>query len=304
MGVANGEVRMDRVKELGYLGIEASDPAAWKTFAVDVLGLEAAGPDSGKGLGLRLDDRVHRFLIEPGPADDMSFIGYDCGTDAALDAIVARLRGQGLDVAECDAALARSRRVRRLAATRDPAGNRVELYVDLAAAAAPFQSARVRSGFVTGAGGAGHALLPTAHRKPMLDFYGLLGFRMSDYIRQEVAPGMVVDAAFMHCNSRHHSLAFAAIPTPKKMHHFMIEARDRVDVGLAYDRVQNAAQPLAMTLGMHPNDRMFSFYVTTPSGFAIEFGADGRQILDEDKWQVVTYDRLSIWGHRPAQAAA
>ncbi|MBL6612721.1 MAG: VOC family protein [Reyranella sp.] len=295
---------MDRVKELGYLGIEASDLAAWKTFAVDVLGLQVAEQQGGNSLGLRLDDRVHRFIIEAGAADDMRFIGYDCGSDAALDAIAARLRGHGLDVTDCAATLARSRQVRRLLATRDPAGNRVELYVDLAAAATPFKSALVAAGFVTGKGGAGHALLPTTDRQPMLDFYGLLGFRLSDYIRQEVAPGVVVEAAFMHCNTRHHTLAFAAIPTPKKMHHFMIEARDRVDVGLAYDRVQNAGQPLAMTIGMHPNDLMFSFYVTTPSGFAIEFGADGRQILDDDQWQVVTYDRLSVWGHRPAQAGA
>ena len=60
---------------------------------------------------------------------------------------------------------------------------------------------------------------------------------------------------------------------------------DRVDVGCAYDRVQAAGLPLALSLGMHPNDLMFSFYVVTPSGFAIEFGADGR-VIDDDTWQV------------------
>ncbi len=292
------------VKELGYIGIQASDLDAWRRFAVDVLGLALGHQDTDQSLGLRMDDRVHRFIIEAGPADDMCCVGYDCGTDEILDAIVAQLGAHGVAVEVCAAELVQRRQVRRLVSATDPEGNRVELYVDLAKADTPFDSALVPSGFITGKGGAGHAFLPTAKRQAMLDFYALLGFRLSDYIVQEVAPGMVVDAAFTHCNERHHSLAFAALPSSKKLHHFMIEARDRVEVGCAYDRVQNAKLPLALTIGMHPNDLMFSFYVTTPSGFAIEFGADGRQILDDAHWQVVTYDRLSIWGHRPAQQPA
>lgn len=291
------------VKELGYIGIQATDLGAWKTFAVDVLGLMPGAHDA-QSLGLRLDERAHRLIIEAGSGDDMCCIGYDCGDDATLEAIVAGLREHGFAVEAEHDELARRRCVRRLYSTRDPDGNRVELYVELAIAATPFSSALVPSGFVTGSGGAGHAFLPTRGRQAMLDFYALLGFRLSDYIVQEVAPGMVVDAAFTHCNPRHHTLAFAQLPSPKKMHHFMIEARDRVDVGRAYDRVQNAKVPLAMTIGMHPNDLMFSFYVTTPSGFAIEFGADGRQILDDASWKIETYDCLSIWGHRPAAQPA
>jgi 2,3-dihydroxybiphenyl 1,2-dioxygenase len=295
---------MGKVKELGYVGIQATDLDAWRHFAVDVLGLGLGHQDGQQTLGLRMDERVHRLIIEAGPADDMCCVGYDCGNDADLDALLEHLREHGHAAEPCSAALARQRRVRRLMASHDPDGNRVELYVDLARADTPFQSALVPAGFKTGNGGAGHAFLPTTDRQAMLDYYALLGFRLSDYIRQEIAPGMVVDAAFTHCNPRHHTLAFAALPSPKKLHHFMLEVCDRVDVGRAYDRVQNAGLPLAMSIGMHPNDLMFSFYVTTPSGFAIEIGADGRQILDEDAWQVVTYDRLSIWGHRPAPRVA
>ncbi len=285
---------------MGYIVVQASDLDAWQTFTVDVLGLGLAYRDGNALLGLRTDERVHRLIIEAGPADDLCGMGFDCGTDAALDLLVARLREHGLAVEVCDDALTRRRRVRRLVATQDPDGNRVELFVDLALADSPFRSALVPSGFVTGSGGAGHAFLPSRDRQAMLDFYALLGFRLSDYIREEIAPGVVLDAAFIHCNPRHHTLAFAAVPSPKKIHHFMLEVRDRIDVGCAYDRVQGAKLPLALSIGMHPNDLMFSFYVTTPSGFAVEFGADGQQIEDEDQWQVVTHDRVSIWGHKPA----
>ena len=294
---------MASVKELGYVIIEASDLDAWKEFAVDILGMGVGSETPGQSLGLRFDDRVHRLLITNGPADDMVAIGYDCGDEGTLDEIVARLRQDGLAVEDCEPQLAASRKVKRLAATQDPAGNRVELYVDLTRADDAFVSNLVPSGFCTGSGGAGHAFLPAPDREAMADFYSKIGFLLSDYIVQELAPGVVVDAAFMHCNPRHHTVAFADMPSAKKMHHFMMEVNDRVDVGRAYDRVLNAKLPLALSLGMHPNDHMFSFYVVTPSGFAIEFGAEGRLIENEKAWEVTTYDRLSIWGHRPPEHA-
>jgi len=288
---------MNGVTELGYIGIEASDVPAWRHFACDVLGLH--GEDAGDALALRMDDRAYRMFVEPGPADDLEYAGYDCGDDANLDALIAGLRADGVEVEDCGAALAGVRRVRRLYATRDPVGNRVELYVDLARATTSFQSTLVPAGFCTATGGLGHLFMMAPDYRPMIAFYSRLGFRLSDYIVEEVAPGMVVDAAFMHCNGRHHTAAFAALPVPKRLHHVMIEANSRVDVGRAHDRVQNACIPLELSLGMHPNDHMFSFYVKTPSGFALEFGADGRIIEDDSSWEVVTYDRLSSWGHKP-----
>ncbi len=56
-----------------------------------------------------------------------------------------------------------------------------------------------------------------------------------------------------------------------------------------------------MTLGMHPNDHMFSFYVRTPSGFSVEYGWGGL-LIDEDTWEATTLDRLHSWGHQPPEA--
>ena len=296
---------MTTVQELGYLGIEATDLAAWRRFAVDMLGLQGGNERTDGTLALRLDDRVHRLLISPGPADDMVFAGYDCGDETNLEGLAARLRAADLAVEACSEELARARGVSRLFATRDPVGNRVELYIELAHAGQPFRSELVPSGFLTGNGGLGHLFLPAPDRQAMIDFYALLGFRVSDYIRQEIAPGRVVDAAFMHCNGRHHTVAFAAFPFAKKLQHVMLEVHDRIDVGCAYDRLLHARAPLAMTLGMHPNDLMFSFYAQTPSGFALEFGSGGRVIPNDAPWHTTTYDCLSLWGHKPpAQVAA
>lgn len=294
---------MSKVTELGYVGVEASDLDAWEHFSAELLGLQVADR-TGDTLALRMDHKAHRWILVRGEADDLAFTGFECATDADLDALVANLRAAGSEVTEGGPGLAAARRVRRVVVTTDPAGNRVELFVGLADAETPFSSGVLRSSFVTAEGGAGHQfLMERADRQVILDWYGILGFSITDYLTEEVAPGVFADAVFTHCNGRHHSVAWAAMPFPKRMHHFMIEVADINDVGLAYDRCMDAKQTFSMTLGMHPNDQMFSFYVRTPSGFDIEYGWGGL-IIDDDTWEVQRGHQLSTWGHRSPQVVA
>jgi len=294
---------MPGVKELAYVVYEVSDLAAWEHFGTTLLGLQLADKDAD-GLSLRMDAKAYRWRIERGTADDLAVSGYEVASEAELDELVTRLRAAGVEVGEGDAALASSRQVDRVVTTVDPMGNRIELVTGFADAATPFASDVMLGEFVTGAGGAGHQVLLSkgVAREDYLAFYeGVLGFKISDIIVEELAPGIVADLIFLHCNPRHHSVAFGDLPHPKRTHHFMVEVTDIRDVGLAWDRCLQAGQPFEMTLGMHPNDNMFSFYVKTPSGFAVEYGWGGL-LIDDATWEVTTLDRLNSWGHHPMQA--
>ncbi|QKG20548.1 VOC family protein [Actinomadura verrucosospora] len=296
---------MTEVKELAYVVYEASSLDDWERFGVELLGMQLA-EKSADAIALRTDRKSYRWLVRRGPADDLAASGYEVADGAALDALIARLTAAGVEVSEGDAALAASRKVDRIAVTADPMGNRVELVTGFADADAPFHSDALLGEFVTGAGGAGHQVLLSkgVARETYLEFYeGLLGFRISDRIVEELAPGAVADLIFLRCNPRHHSVAFGDMPHPKRTHHFMVEVTDVRDVGMAYDRCMDAGQPFEMTLGMHPNDHMFSFYVRTPSGFSVEYGWGGL-LIDDATWQVRTLDRLHSWGHRPPEAVA
>ncbi|MFF4239989.1 VOC family protein [Actinomadura geliboluensis] len=296
---------MTGVKELAYVVYEASSLDDWEHFAVELLGMQLADK-TADAVAFRTDEKVHRWLVQQGPADDLAASGYEVESDAALDAIAARLAAAGVEVEEGGAALAASRKVDRILVTADPMGNRVELVTGFADAATPFRSDVLLGGFVTGDGGAGHQVLLSkgVARETYLAFYeGLLGFRISDTIVEELAPGVVADLIFLRCNPRHHSVAFGDMPHPKRTHHFMVEVTDIRDVGTAYDRCMDAGQPFEMTLGMHPNDHMFSFYVQTPSGFSVEYGWGGL-LVDDETWQVKTLDRLHSWGHRPPEVVA
>ncbi|MFI0405830.1 VOC family protein [Actinomadura sp. 3N508] len=296
---------MTGVKELAYVVYEVSSLSDWEHFGVDLMGMQLTGK-TADGFALRTDEKAYRWLVRQGPADDLAASGYEVDSDAALDEIAGRLASAGVEVTEGDAALAASRRVDRILVTADPMGNRLELVTGFADADGPFRSDVLLGEFVTGSGGAGHQVLLSkgVARETYLEFYEkLLGFRISDIIVEEVAPGVVADLIFLRCNPRHHSVAFGDMPHPKRTHHFMIEVTDVRDVGTAYDRCMDAGQPFEMTLGMHPNDHMFSFYVQTPSGFSVEYGWGGL-LVDDDTWEVKTLDRLHSWGHRPPEVVA
>ncbi|MFC8718590.1 VOC family protein [Kitasatospora sp. NPDC057198] len=293
---------MTGVQELAYVVYEVGDPADWEHFGVTLLGMQIGERFDG-GFTLRTDEKAHRWIVTEGPADDLVASGYQVESAAALDALAGRLAAAGVPVTEGTAAEAAARRVERLVKVTDPMGNPLELVTGLADAATPFRSDALLGSFVTGTGGAGHHVLLSkgVGREEYLAFYqDLLGFRISDRIVEELAPGVFADLIFLHCNPRHHSVAFGDMPHPKRTHHFMVEVTDIRDVGRAYDRCMDAEQPFEMTLGMHPNDHMFSFYVRTPSGFSVEYGWGGL-LIDDATWQVTTLDRLHSWGHRPPE---
>jgi 2,3-dihydroxybiphenyl 1,2-dioxygenase len=155
---------------------------------------------------------------------------------------------------------------------------------------------------VAGEEGLGHAVICARDAEASERFYlELLGLRLSDRVKLPLNPQFTLEIRFLHANARHHSIAFASVPMPKRLHHFMIEASSPDDVGRAHDRMLEAGVTFDMDLGKHPNDGMFSFYAKTPSGFAVEFGSGGVKV-DDTTWSVKTYDHISVWGHKPPAA--
>lgn len=285
------------VRSLGYLVFGAADIDAWRRYATDILGAQVED-DAAGGLRLRVDSRAFRIAIEPSPLDDILAAGWEVGSAAELDRLVATLTAAGVAVS-IDPARAARRGVCALARFADPAGVESELFWGATERhERPFHSPAGVSGFVTGAEGLGHIVVAAADPPAMQAFYAdLLGFRLSDYIDMPMGPDLIIPVTFMHCNARHHSIAFAPAPPPKKLLHFMLQTRNFDDVGFALDRVGTHGVELSLTLGRHINDQMVSFYAYTPSGFEVEYGWGAREI-DDATWLPGRHDRISIWGHR------
>lgn len=295
---------MAEISNLAYFVIGASDLDAWERFAVDLIGLQTGRKVPGKSLSLRADDYEQRLLITQSNDDDLLALGWELDTEEELEQYVQALRAAKVNVVEGGKDLAELRRVERIYVCDDDIGFRHEFIVG--ARRAPlcdaFRSKVLVGGFNTGRLGIGHLVAVSKDVAKTNDFYKrVLGLRISDYIAGEVAPGgPVLDATFFHAaTGRHHSIATAQMPGfPKRIHHIMLEVKDMSDVGLAYDRCVAAGVPIFAGLGHHPNDRMFSFYVQTPSGFGLEFGWGGI-VIDDSTWEIKRYSQLSDWGHKP-----
>lgn len=294
---------MAEISSLGYVGFGVSDLDRWEELAVGVLGLGVGRRDPGRALGLRMDRFDQRILLERDGGDDLNHVGWLFDTDEELEDYVRERRQAGLDIRAQSAEIAALRCVERVYACTDPNGVTHEFAFGpkFRASADPFRSPLLRGGFVAGRLGVGHVLVVARDYAETVQFARrALGLKVSDYIRGPLeTPGGVieVDATFLHAaTGRHHSFATAQIPVPSRIHHLMIEVENMDDVGLAHDRCVAAGFPIAMSLGHHPNDEMFSFYVRTPSGFLIEYGWGG-VVIDDEVWEVKTYPELSDWGH-------
>jgi 3,4-dihydroxy-9,10-secoandrosta-1,3,5(10)-triene-9,17-dione 4,5-dioxygenase len=238
-----------------------------------------------------MDERVYRVAVERGESG-LAYLGFELNSRAELDELAGCLETAGFAVKE-DTHLAARRRVRTLFRCQDPAGNDIELFVGQLTVTDPFASPR-EARFKTGSLGVGHAVVYVPDGAEAWHFYvELLAFRLSD--TASLGP---VEAVFLHCNPRHHSIAFVAVPDVVGLDHFMIEADSLQTVGVALDVARQRGDEIRMGLGMHPNDQMVSFYVNTPSGFAVEYGWNGR-LVDDASWTAGHYERASVWGHTP-----
>ena len=280
--------------KLAYCGLGVEDVAAWVKFAVDALGLGLA--EDQNVARLRLDDRAWRFAVHEGPENDILYAGFELADEAGLASFRQRLDTAGLAWSALDAAECLDRKVTSGLWLDDPDGLRLEFVVGHAQASTPFQS-RIVDAFVTDEQGLGHIVISTGDLVRGTNFYETLGFMLSDFITVPIGPEQKLRIAFMHCNPRHHSLAIAQLPGPKRLNHLMVELAKVDDVIRGHKRCLSQGYRTG-SIGRHPNDLMLSFYVKTPAGFDVEYGCDGRRIQGE--WAVGEYDQISLWGHEPA----
>lgn len=296
---------MASVTQLGYLGLNVKDLAQWERFAVEILGVQSAGRAPDGALYLRIDEQHHRFIVQENAADDLAFIGWEVTDQPALRELTAQLKADGVEVAAGAPELARSRGVVELVQFRDPNGIACEAYYGpLMNFQEPFHSTRPISGFETGTMGLGHMVISVDDSARSLHFYkDVLGMRISDFIEMKMrrgAPSGLI-LTFLHCNPRHHTLAFGELRAPKRLHHFMLQVKNIDDVCSTMYLCEDRGVPVAATLGRHTNDHMVSFYLRTPSGFEVEYGY-GARVVDDATWKVQRHEAGSIWGHRGVPA--
>ncbi|MEM0954008.1 MAG: VOC family protein [Pseudomonadota bacterium] len=293
------------IQSLGYVLIESTDPDQWRSFGTEVLGLMIAPgmPDDGT-VYLKADERPFRFAIVAGNTDRLTLCGWEMQDAAAFQSACAALDTAGVSYTPGTPEECRARAVKEIVRLDDPAGNTLELYWGALLDYARFNSPAGVPGFITGFNGDmgfGHAVLPAPNLSETHSFYrDVLGFDDTDYMHFHFSeepddPGQGLH--FMHVsNPRHHSLALYQAPMPSGCVHLMLEVPNVDEVGYCLDRVLARNIPVTSTLGRHSNDRMLSFYMATPGGFALEYGCEGLQ-MDWEGYTPTVSALPSVWGH-------
>lgn len=286
---------------MGYALVESAKREEWRKFGNDMLGMMTSdGPDGT--LYLKMDERAHRFAILPGKTERFVATGWEVPDAAAFSQARKELEAAKVEVTPGTKDGAAIRKVQDYFFFKDPSGNGHEVFWGPISDFKRFSSPIGVRGFVTDRLGMGHSVLPALNYEPTVKFWtDIMGFGVSDILNIQIGPKLV-RLSFMHCdNPRQHSLALCELPDPSGSIHCMVEVDSIDEVGYAFDRARELGVPLQTTMGRHVNDDMFSFYMYTPSGFAIEYGAGGKQIEDWSKTKVFETTRGSHWGHQFVQ---
>src|SRR5215470_18016131 len=109
------------IRQLGYVGLQGSDPKAWLDFATRIVGLQPArvlpgeswglpgqpnpgAPSSGSGVApdgtvfLKMDDWQWRVALHPGDGPGLRYLGFELRGPTELAAAVAELGARGIPV--------------------------------------------------------------------------------------------------------------------------------------------------------------------------------------------------------------
>jgi len=285
------------IRALSYIVAEHSELAAWRAFGEQVLGTEVRESPRGD-VWLKMDERTCRFIVQQGECSRYLASGWEVADAGAFEAARTQLEQAGVVVRAATPAERDTRCCIDMLWCLDPSGNRHEIVLGFKS---DFRRPVSPTGttFVTADLGMGHTALPATNFDATAAFLReVMGFGLSDFMVHRAAPGGPgARIMFLHCNNaRHHSLAIAEMPAASGCVHVMIEVPDIDEVGRAMDRRQRGGAKLMATLGRHVNDRMISFYLLSPSGFAIEYGCGGL-LCDWRRNVVHETTAVSLWGH-------
>lgn len=291
---------------LGYVVVETQRFTAWRRFGKDAVGLHVDALDTDT-MRFRLDERACRFLLQRGPAEDVTALGWQVDDHTTFDLLLARAAAAGLPATEGTAEECALRGVERLWRLPGPKGLATELFTTALTAPAPLQMQQ--AGFVTTGGGAGmgHVAITAKHPEAIRGYYaGLFDARLTDWVHENIS-GVPLRIRFLRTDERHHSVAVAGLhgasvdPIRTRVQHLNIQVATLDDLLASWQRVQDLGFRMQWTVGQHSNDKELSYYCVSPSGFEWEVGWNPITLSaqDEERWVPATYDSISTWGHTP-----
>jgi 2,3-dihydroxybiphenyl 1,2-dioxygenase len=286
------------ITALGYLGFESPDPKTWEKFGPEIFGLGLADSGADGTVYLRMDDRHHRIALHPGEENRLAYIGWELRDKKSYTEARAELDAREFPYELGTPEECRERAVQKIIRLRDPHGFVHELFYAATFTAGSFLPGKPHHGFVAGGEGVGHVVMVVPDWNDDMETFvnDILGLGLFAGYLAPAPDGGQFGPQFFRCNGRSHCLGYVTIPGMKGVQHIAIEGTSLDDVGKAYDLVQERELQITMTLGRHMMDTLVSFYMRSPTGFDIEFGAGG--VVLDGSYVQENPSTPEAWGHK------
>jgi catechol-2,3-dioxygenase len=246
---------MSSVGRLVYAVFDTPDVEAAVEYHRDTLGFAPVDGADAEQAQLTAGLDHHVVSLRRGESAALAAIGMELRPDRDLEALVSHLRSNGAEAEIKSDAIAG---VPRMIEMRDPEGNVVHLFPEIAGTDKPSP--------VTGAAPhkLGHICVRVRDVPMMTEWYEVaLGFIWSDWLGDFFS--------FLSCNEDHHSLnLLRGEVSGNVLHHIAYELRDPGHVQVACDVLSDAGFPLVWGPGRHgPGHNIYTYHRNT-DGLMVE----------------------------------
>ena len=266
-----------KIQDIRHVGLLSPAMAAHADYHLEALGLQSAGEDRHVRYLRAGSAELHVLSLHPAGRRGLHHLAFRLDGPAAVDAAATELEGRGTPLVAPPDDLDEPGGGYGLRFL-DPENRCIELSAGVAEEPSPRRLC--------------HVGLNTSCFKQIVEFYtGVLGFRVSDWIEDQMA--------FLRCGRRHHAIVFNRADHPS-VHHVAYVMANVDDVMKGVSNLRARGQEPAWGPGRHgPGNNIFCYY-EDPAGYVIELSSDMEYIADEATHEPAVWRRVpetaDIWG--------
>jgi catechol 2,3-dioxygenase-like lactoylglutathione lyase family enzyme len=272
---------------MGHVALRVPDLEASVSWARTVMGMRETERVDGVSY-LTHADCHHSLQYIDGDVAALDHIAMEAHDDGALDALVARLQGQGVPIVSDEP---RERGLRRAVRFRGPDGHLLEVFTGMKSDGTAHTGRGVQPRKF------GHPMLTAQDSGPTVAFFQeVLGFRLSD----DVGEGTLV---FMRCGTDHHGVGVGLGPRAG-LNHYAWGVENVAVLALLGDVLARNGGCFIWGPGRHGAGQNVFTYHFDPAGCIVEYYADLYQVWDErtyepGRWSLDDPRFANLWGPGP-----
>lgn len=276
---------MINVVKLGYAHFATPDAEKLLSYYEDTLGITHIETVE-KHMYLSTGVDHHNIMISQESDSHLKTIGYQVDPTQSLEDIQKHLANHGVkSELQHDALVG----IPEMLVLEDPDGYKLHLYKEIAFSNVGFKENGIQPHKL------GHIALGSTKPKEMLTFYrDVLNFHFTDYIGDK--------AAFLTCNSDHHTLNISNIGKTV-MHHIAFQLHDASHHVVSGDRLAQRDVPIVWGPSRHTAGHNIASYHHDPDLNLIELYTDMDQYIpelgyfDPRPWHKELPLRPKVWDH-------